>query len=193
MMFEFQPELAGELVWLRPLRAADFAALYALGADPLLWAQHPNRERATEAGFRAYFEDQLASGGALVAVNSVDEAMVGMSRYSTAFAGPDEIEIGWTFIGRAYWGGAYNRDIKEAMLAHAFRFVRTVIFRIAEHNLRSRRAVEKLGARLDVREQVNSAGPSPVRYVFYTLDREGFERLEFVRPAESELRRPIIE
>lgn len=105
----------------------DFTALYALDADPLLWAQHPNPERATEAGFRAYFEDQLASGGALAAVNKTDGAMVGMSRYSVAFAGPNEVEIGWTFIGRAYWGGDYNRDIKQAMLAHAFRFVRTVI------------------------------------------------------------------
>lgn len=181
-MFEFQPELVGELVRMRPLQAEDFAALYALAADPLLWEQHPNPERATEAGFQAYFDDQLGSGGALVAMNKVDGAMVGMSRYSMTFAESGEVEIGWTFIGRVYWGGDYNRDIKRAMLAHAFRFGKTVIFRIGEHNLRSRRAVEKLGARLDVREQVNTIGPSPVRFVFYTLDRDAVEKLRSSRP-----------
>ncbi|HTR67854.1 MAG TPA: GNAT family N-acetyltransferase [Terriglobales bacterium] len=173
-MFEFQPELAGQLVLMRPLRDQDFAALYALAADPLLWEQHPNPERATEKGFQAYFEDQLASGGAMVAINKVDGLPVGMSRYSVAFTDPDEVEIGWTFIGRRYWGGIYNRDIKQTMLAHAFRFVKTVIFRIAEHNLRSRRAVEKLGARLDAREQINTAGPAPVRFAFYVLTWEMF-------------------
>jgi RimJ/RimL family protein N-acetyltransferase len=172
--FEFQPVLDGELVRLRPVVRADFTGLLAVGADAGVWAQHPNPERATEAGFRAYFEDQLASGGSLIAENRADGAVVGMSRYSMAFTGADEVEIGWTFLGRAYWGGAYNRDIKRAMLGHAFRFVRTVVFRIGEDNLRSRRAVEKLGARLDARTQVNTAGPRPVRHVFYTIGREAF-------------------
>ncbi|MBT8099655.1 MAG: GNAT family N-acetyltransferase, partial [Gammaproteobacteria bacterium] len=57
-----------------------------------------------------------------------------------------EIEIGWTFLARKYWGGNYNAEIKALMLQHAFRFVDTVVFWIGEENIRSRRAVEKIGA-----------------------------------------------
>jgi len=56
------------------------------------------------------------------------------------------VEIGWTFLGRAYWGGRYNGEMKRLMLDHAFRSVNRVIFVIGPDNRRSQRAVEKLGA-----------------------------------------------
>ena len=39
----------------------------------------------------------------------------------------------------------YNGEMKRLMLDHAFRFVRTVVFLVHPANLRSRRAVEKIG------------------------------------------------
>jgi RimJ/RimL family protein N-acetyltransferase len=57
------------------------------------------------------------------------------------------VEIGWTFLARSHWGGKYNGQMKELMLRHAFRFVERVVFLIGEHNLRSQRAVEKIGGR----------------------------------------------
>jgi RimJ/RimL family protein N-acetyltransferase len=56
------------------------------------------------------------------------------------------VEIGWTFLARSHWGGRYNGEMKTLMLRHAFRFVGTVIFVIGTRNLRSQRAVEKIGA-----------------------------------------------
>ncbi|MGH7490668.1 MAG: GNAT family N-acetyltransferase, partial [bacterium] len=56
------------------------------------------------------------------------------------------VEIGWTFLTRSHWGGEYNREMKRLMLAHAFRFVRRVVFLIHPQNVRSQRSVEKLGA-----------------------------------------------
>ncbi|MGB5249420.1 MAG: GNAT family N-acetyltransferase, partial [Gammaproteobacteria bacterium] len=56
-----------------------------------------------------------------------------------------EVEIGWTFLSRDYWGGSYNAEIKQLMLEHAFSFVDTVVFWVGETNFRSRRAVEKIG------------------------------------------------
>jgi N-acetyltransferase len=72
--------------------------------------------------------------------------LIGTSRYHGHDRARSEVEIGWTFLGRAYWGGAYNGELKRLMLEHAFRFVETVVFVVAAGNLRSRRAVEKLGA-----------------------------------------------
>jgi RimJ/RimL family protein N-acetyltransferase len=139
--------LGGELVEVRPLRADDFAGLYAVACDPLVWEQHPERERWREEVFRGYFDEQLASGGGMAVVDRATGAPVGSSRYHDYDAERSEVEIGWTFLGRAYWGGAYNAELKRLMLAHAFESVDRVVFCIAHGNIRSQRSVEKLGAR----------------------------------------------
>jgi RimJ/RimL family protein N-acetyltransferase len=43
------------------------------------------------------------------------------------------------------WGGKYNREVKQFMLRHAFRFVKRVVFLIGPQNVRSQKAIEKLG------------------------------------------------
>lgn len=141
-----QPSLAGDLVEARPLRDDDFAALYAIAADPLLWEQHPEPDRWREDVFRRYFDDQLGSGGSLAVLDRSTGAVIGVSRYDRLDEARGEVEIGWTFLARPYWGGAYNADLKRIMLLHAYRFVRTVVFLVGDENRRSRRAVEKLGA-----------------------------------------------
>jgi N-acetyltransferase len=144
--FDPQPHLVGELVELRPLRADDFAALYAAGSDPLIWEQHPVPTRHEEATFRAYFAEHLASGGALVAIDRQEGRIIGQSRFHGYDPRRSEVEIGWTFLARSHWGGDYNGEMKRLMLAHAFRFVSRVVFLIHPQNVRSQRAVEKLGA-----------------------------------------------
>jgi N-acetyltransferase len=54
--FDFQPILKGELVELRPLRADDYNALYAVAADPLIWEQHPVKNRHEEEVFQQFFQ-----------------------------------------------------------------------------------------------------------------------------------------
>lgn len=145
MPFELQPILKGELLELRPLRAEDFPALYAVASDPLIWEQHPMRERYKEEVFKEFFREAMESGGALVAVDSRSGRIIGSSRFHGYDEEKSEIEIGWTFLARSHWGGLYNREMKRLMLTHAFRSVERVIFIIGPQNLRSRRAVEKIG------------------------------------------------
>jgi len=144
--FDPQPHLVGGLVELRPLREADFPDLYAAASDPLIWGQHPVPNRHEEATFRRYFSEHLASGETLVAIDRRDRRIIGQSRFHGYNAERDEVEIGWTFLARSHWGGEYNREMKALMLAHAFRFVTRVIFLVHPENVRSQRAVEKIGA-----------------------------------------------
>ena len=65
MYFDLQPVLQGELLQLRPLRPEDFADLYAVAADPLIWEQHPIKERYQEKVFSGFFRESLQAGGAL--------------------------------------------------------------------------------------------------------------------------------
>ena len=145
MSFDYQPVLRGDLVELRPLRAEDYDELYAVAADPLIWEQHPVKNRHEEGGFQVFFREALASGGALLATDANTERVIGSSRFHGYDKERSEVEIGWTFLARSHWGGIYNGQMKELMLQHAFRFVSCVVFLVGPQNLRSQRAVEKIG------------------------------------------------
>ena len=145
MSFDRQPVLVGELLELRPLRAGDFEALFRVAADPLIWEQHPEPNRYQEETFRAFFQDALESGGALVARDRITGQIIGSSRYHGYDPERSVVEIGWTFLARSHWGGRYNGEMKRLMLEHAFRSVKRVIFVIGPDNRRSQRAVEKIG------------------------------------------------
>ena len=145
MAFDLQPTLKGELIILRPLRQEDFADLYAVDSDPLIWEQHPAKDRYKEEVFREFFCEALESGGALIAIDAKDGRVIGSSRFHGYDEARSEIEIGWTFLARSHWGGRYNGEMKRLMLRHAFTFVNSVIFRVGPHNLRSQRALEKIG------------------------------------------------
>jgi len=146
-MLDLQPTLTGPHLTLRPLAAQDFQELFDAASDPLIWAQHPDPARGTPAGFRLFFEGALRSKGCLVAIDTVRESVIGWSRYSNYTPG-ESVSIGYTFLARSHWGGAANGEMKRLMLRHAFTAVPEVLFTVAERNLRSRRAVEKLGAQL---------------------------------------------
>src|SRR5262249_33704102 len=98
MPFDLQPTLKGELLELRPLRAEDFDDLYAVASDPLIWEQHPVRDRYKENVFKEFFRESLASGGALIAIDSKDGRVIGSSRFHGYDPVKSEIEIGWTFL-----------------------------------------------------------------------------------------------
>jgi len=170
--FDPQPTLTGSLLEVRPLRADDFEALSAAASDPLIWEQHPERDRHEPHVFRAYFAEQLASGGALLVLDATTGEAIGLSRYHGHDPGRGEVEIGWTFLVRRCWGGAYNSELKELMLRHAFRSVDSVVFLVAPENMRSRRAVEKLGA-VEIEPRVSASG---VASVVYRLDEASYDR-----------------
>jgi RimJ/RimL family protein N-acetyltransferase len=145
--FDYQPSLSSAVLELRPLRADDFGGLYAAAADPGIWDQHPVKDRYREEVFRPYFESLLDAREALVVIDPATGRIIGMSRFHGHDSERSEVEVGWTFLARAYWGGRYNRELKRLMLGHAFQFVGSVIFLVAPENVRSQRSVEKLGGR----------------------------------------------
>ena len=145
MAFDFQPTMKGALVELRPLQPDDWDPLFAVASDPLIWEQHPARDRYKPDVFRAFFGEALASGGALAALDRKDGRIIGSSRFHGYNEQANEVEVGWTFLARSHWGGKYNREMKQLMLRHAFQFVVRVVFLIGPENLRSQKAIERLG------------------------------------------------
>ena len=140
------PTLTGEHVELRPVRAEDWSGMFAAAADPLVWADHPVRDRYKEDYFRVFFDGALASRAALTILDRRTGEIIGSSRYHGHDPDVGEIEIGWTFLRRSHWGGTYNREVKRLMLDHAFKHAGCVVFMVGETNGRSQRAVERIGA-----------------------------------------------
>ncbi len=167
MVFDLQPNLKGELIELRPLKPEDWDDLFAVASDPLIWEQHPASDRYKEDVFKAFFKQALESGGAFVVLEKKTQQIIGSSRFYGYDSEKSEIEIGWTFLARSYWGGHYNRELKQLMLAHAFKFVECVVFHVGQNNIRSQKAMEKIGGIKDgmVKKVDQSGFVSNVRYV----------------------------
>jgi len=146
MSFDLQPHLKGKLIELRPIAPEDWNDLFAIASDPLIWEQHPESDRYKDEVFKVFFKDALESGGAFVVIDKKSKRVIGSTRYHGYDPEKSEVEIGWTFLARKYWGGRYNCEMKQLMLAHAFQFVEKVVFYVGENNIRSQKATEKIGA-----------------------------------------------
>ncbi len=168
-----QPSLSGELVSIRPLQADDWEPLLRVASNPQVWAQHPVPTRYKEDEFSVFFDGALATNSAFALIENKFGALIGSSRFYGYNEEQSEIEIGWTFLGTQYWGGAYNAEVKKLMLDYAFGFVDTVIFWVGKDNKRSRRAMEKTGGVLRAGLHTRPlSGDMP--YVIYEIKAESW-------------------
>lgn len=169
-----QPVLEGERLVLRPLEPSDWEGLFAVASDPQIWAVHPAHDRWQESVFRAFFDDALAKGGALAIIDKDSGAIIGSSRFQGYDAAESSVEIGWSFLSRAYWGRGYNAEFKQLMLAHALQFVERALFRVGEDNVISRKAMVHIGGMLTDEIEVVQLPDGPAVHVIYQITRESF-------------------
>lgn len=171
---DLQPILIGEKLKLRPLAPEDFEALYLAASDPKIWALHPDSERYKRDIFQQrFFESALASGGALAIEEADSGHVLGSSRYYEWNPETEEISIGYTFIERCHWGKGTNSELKQLMLSHIYQWVGVVWFHVGKTNMRSRIAVEKLGATLSHQKERDLEG-KPFTQLYYKLEASRF-------------------
>src|SRR5438094_7547060 len=164
LAFELQPNLKGELIELRPLKPQDWDDLVAVASDPVIWEQHPENDRYKEDVFKVFFREALECGGAFVIIDKKSQQVIGSTRFYGYAPEKSEIEIGWTFLARNYWGGRYNRELKDLMLTHALKFVENVVLLVGENNVRSQRDTAKSGGiRSGMVEKVYGNGQPSLR------------------------------
>ena len=173
MQFDLQPTLRGRLIEVRPLKSEDFPKLFEAASDPLIWEQHPESDRYTKEVFQKFFDTAIESKGAFAVIERKSGRIIGSSRYWNLNLPESEVEIGWTFLSREFWGGSYNRELKALMLEHAFKFVDRVLLIVGENNLRSQKAVEKIGGTFLKRtERQGRNGISRMDMVFVITRRQ---------------------
>lgn len=138
--------LENDWVKLIPLKQDHFDQLFAVASDPLIWEQHPNKNRYQLPVFKNFFEGALASNGAFLIMDAKKNEAIGSSRFCNYNTALNVIEIGYTFYARKCWGLPYNRSTKELMINYAFGLVNQIHFFVGAENFRSQKAMGKLGA-----------------------------------------------
>ena len=170
-LFALQPTLETPTLQLLPLQETDFAALYAVAADPAIWAQHPNRDRWQLGAFRNFFEGAMHSGGAFRVVNKATGAVLGSTRLYDYNPQDNSIFIGYTFYGTQSWGKGINLAVKALLLDYLFQFVDVVRFHIGAGNVRSQIAIGRLGAAKVAEQEVTYYGEQPKLNFVYEITR----------------------
>lgn len=160
-----------------PLKETDFERLYLAASDPLIWEQHPNKNRYQRQQFENYFKGAMESGGAFLVTDATTKEVIGSSRYSDFNAEKGVVSIGYTFFVRSCWGKGYNYALKKLMLDHIFQLVETVQFYIGAVNKRSQVSIERLGAVKTGETEMAYFGEAPKLDYVYTITKEQWQQL----------------
>lgn len=147
--------LRGTHATLEPLAPSHEDAIREAAADGALWKLWFTSVPAPEATSRwlATALDMRERLGALpfVVRSNVDGKVVGSTRYFNVDEANRRLEIGHTWYAKRAQRTAINTECKLMLLAHAFETLSCIAVELRTHwfNERSRRAIERLGAKLD--------------------------------------------
>lgn len=141
--------LTGRTIRLEPLERRHAADL-AQAADADIFRYHGLQPEISQAGFEAYI-DTLLTRPAMVPFAQVlieSGRAIGGTTYMDIQNANRGVEIGTTWIGRAYHGTMVNPEAKYLLLRHAFEEQGAIRVQLKtdSRNLQSQRAIEKLGA-----------------------------------------------
>mgnify|MGYP001256967969 CR=1 FL=1 len=138
--------LENEIVKLRQTKKDDFDKLFKLGGKKEIWEQHSDKDRYKKSIFLKYFNQGLKNEfGSLTIISKNDGKIAGWTRLYDFDEKKPTVKIGFTFLGKCYWGSNINYNSKKLILNHLFSFLDLVCFDIFEENIRSQKAVKKLG------------------------------------------------
>lgn len=142
-----QATLENENVKLVPLNPNDFEELFSVASDPKIWEQHPNKDRYQREVFEKFFQGAIESKGAFKIMDKSSNEVAGSTRFYDYNPKENSIFIGYTFYATKFWGSKLNPQVKKLMLDYIFQFVDKVYFHVGKDNIRSQKAMEKLGAK----------------------------------------------
>ena len=125
--------LENEIVKLRQTKKEDFDKLFKLAGNKEIWNQHSNKDRYKKRVFLEYFNQGLKNEfGSLVIISKLDKKIAGWTRLYDFDENSPKVKIGYTFLGKPYWGTNINYNSKKLILNHLFSFLEHVCFDIFE-------------------------------------------------------------
>ena len=169
---------------LKLLNNNDFNLLYNIGKNKKIWEQHPENDRWKKEKFNIFFNNGIKNKFGIYGIfDKSNNAIIGSTRYYSYSKKKKSVKIGFTFLTPEYWGTDTNLQIKTLMLGYAFNHVKSIFFDIGKNNIRSRKAIEKIGAILHLNAEV--------RNVVYILKFEGLKVINLGVIDEIKKNRPM--
>ncbi|CAM4405915.1 GNAT family N-acetyltransferase [Zobellia nedashkovskayae] len=172
--------LENDSILLRPLRSTDIDAIESISYNKELGefgARVKNKKDLIH-----YFDYCLKSKKEkelypLIIINKNDNSPIGLTMFGNISFPSRRLEIGWTWIGHKFQGTGTNAICKRLLLNYCFDNLRLrrVEFKIDINNIKSQKAIEKIGA---VKEgllrnyNIQSYGESEGTYVYSILKDE---------------------
>ena len=147
--------LAGVHVRLEPLSTAHHDGLCDAVRDGELWQLWytviPEPDQMRQEIQRRLEEQVRGTMCPFTLIDPVSETPVGLTTYMNIDAANRRLEIGSTWIRRSAQRTALNTEAKRLLLTHAFDDLDCIAVEFRTHffNQPSRRAIERLGAKLD--------------------------------------------
>ena len=166
-----QATLENENVKLVPLNPNDLEELFSVASDPKIWEQHPNKDRYQREVFEKFFQGAMESKGAFKIMDKSSNEVAGSTRFYDYNPKENSIFIGYTFYATKFWGSKLNPQVKKLMLDYIFQFVDKVNFHVGKDNIRSQKAMEKLGAKKVDEVNVAYVGEPEKLNVVFEIDK----------------------
>ncbi len=160
--------LEGHLIRLERLELSHLYLLEKVGSNPIIWQNLLNEGWRNDAYWLWAAETLEQQKAGKICVFAVIEILtgnvVGTTRFQDIDIAHNKTDIGWTWYDPSVWGKGFNYEAKYLMFQHAFEVckMQRVGFKVDERNVRSQRALEKVGT-----------------------TREGYIRKHLVRPDGS--------
>jgi len=173
--------LKGQMVDLLPLERQYFDELYLAAADKKLWELIPvdcsDRERFMSVYDTALAEREKGNHYPFVIYHKETGRIIGSTRWFDIHPEDKKLEIGWTWIIQEYWGTAVNFECKLLLLTHCFDVLqaRRVQIKTDQNNLRSRKAIEKIGGQFEGilrKDRIKENGESRSAAYYSIIDDE---------------------
>jgi N-acetyltransferase len=173
--------LEGKLVRLIPLKTEYRSALLEASADGELWKLWFTGVPSIDSidAYLEYAFSEQAMGRALLfaVVDKQTQKIIGSTRYCNADNVNHRVEIGYTWYAKSYQRTSVNTECKYLLLQHAFENLSAIAveFRTHWHNLASRAAIARLGAKQDGVLRNHQKSPEGIyrdTVVFSIIDQE---------------------
>jgi RimJ/RimL family protein N-acetyltransferase len=181
-------KLRGTHVYLETLQPQHMDVLKSLTRDARLWEYTKTLvvNDTFDAQFETYIQtafDERASGGqhSFVIRQTGNNAIIGMTRYYKIEPAHKRLSIGYTWYIPEVWGQVHNKECKLLLLQYAFEELQfqRVEFEVAHQNIRSQKAVEKIGGLREGRLRkhgLHADGTVRDTFVFSIIDDEWPEK-----------------
>lgn len=144
--------LQGTYVRLEPLDARHIDGLTAVGLDPDLWqlglSMIQSRDDMARYVHTALAEHARGVSLPFATIEQATNTVVGSTRFGNIDLAHRRVEIGWTWVARAWQRSAVNTEAKLLMLTYAFETLGCLRVELKTDvlNQRSRTAILRLGA-----------------------------------------------